>query len=366
MSFLSRLDNKLFSINPINKFQWKHWSNYSRLMVKSDGGNWSLDSDAKELKKIWKFFGLRIVDRKYESISNNQSIYYTSRYDVLLDWKKPNNRIAFPYYHGDPSSNIEFKTVFDSLCSHHEDIFRIQVTNTNMEQKILNSGINSEKVFRIPIGINLDYFNWTTPELCYIARKKLGIPQSAVVIGSFQKDGNGWGQGLDPKLIKGPDILLKTIKILKPKVSELFILLTGPARGYVKNGLNGLGVPYKHKFLTDYSDIGFYYNALDLYIITSREEGGPKALLESMSSGIPLITTKVGQAIDLVNHGINGWMDDTWSAEGLAHWAKIAIENSSSIINILNNARKTAEENSYLNQISLWKNFMKGFVKFTD
>ena len=40
------------------------------------------------------------------------------------------------------------------------------------------------------------------------ARRVLGLPASAFVVGSFQKDGVGWGEGLEPKLIKGPDVLL--------------------------------------------------------------------------------------------------------------------------------------------------------------
>jgi len=42
--------------------------------------------------------------------------------------------------------------------------------------------------------------------------------------------------------------------------------------------------------------------ALDLYIVASREEGEPKAILESMASGVPLVTTEVGQAMDFVEH----------------------------------------------------------------
>ena len=52
------------------------------------------------------------------------------------------------------------------------------------------------------------------------ARKRLGIPQTAVVIGSFQKDGNGWGEGKEPKLIKGPDVLLETLEILKSRIPD--------------------------------------------------------------------------------------------------------------------------------------------------
>ena len=97
-------------------------------------------------------------------------------------------------------------------------------------------------------------------------------------------------------------------------------------------------------------------------MITSREEGGPRAVLESMASGIPLVTTRVGQAMDLIEHNKNGWMVDVEDVEGLAHWTKYAIENSNSLDDILFAARKTAEDHCYSAQIPLWRKFMDGFV----
>lgn len=133
-----------------------------------------------------------------------------------------------------------------------------------MRDIVLSSGIAPEKVFLIPIGINLSYFRMQTPESRKKTRLKYGIPESAVVIGSFQKDGVGWDEGLEPKLIKGPDVFLKTIEILKPRIPELFVLLSGPARGFVKQGLERLGVPYCHCFLERYPEIGQLFQAWDI------------------------------------------------------------------------------------------------------
>ena len=351
-------------LNILKNIHSSQWSSFSRLIIKSDKSNWSLSWDAKELIKICNQLNIEIVSDKYENTAKNQTIFYTSKYEVLLNWEKTSCRIAFPYFHGRPQSTDEFSRMIKSINVHHNDITRIQVSHSEMHEIILETGIDSEKVFQIPIGINLDYFSLTSPDLRLQARSKLGIPHSAIVIGSFQKDGNGWGEGLEPKHIKGPDVFLRSIEILKSQVPELFILLTGPARGFVKNGLEKLGIPYRHKFLNNYADIGQYFNALDLYIVASREEGGPKAVLESMASGIPLVTTRVGQAMDLVKQGINGWMVEPEDAEGLAHWAKYVLENSSIISDTLKSGRQTAIENSYSAQISLWKEFMTGFVCF--
>ena len=360
---LSSLKNRFSPRNAILRAKTSNWDEHSRLIVRSDNSNWALDWDGRELLTLCKKLGIRTVRPEYSVLSRHQSVFYTSKYDILMDWKPPKHRIAFPYYHGKPSSGDGFARMFSAIETHHDEIARIQVSHSEIHEIILETGVDFQKVFRIPIGINLGYFSWSTPERRREMREKLGIPLSCVVIGSFQKDGNGWGEGLEPKRIKGPDVFLETIKIVKSQVPELFVLLTGPARGYVKKELEKLGVPYLHKYLNDYTEIGHFYNALDLYIVSSREEGGPKAVLESMASGIPLVTTRVGQAMDLVKHGENGWMVEPEDVQGLAHWAKFVIDNRSSVEDVLMRGKFTAEENSYPSQIPLWREFMSGFVE---
>jgi glycosyltransferase involved in cell wall biosynthesis len=236
-----------------------------------------------------------------------------------------------------------------------------------MRNTVLQTGIDPAKVHLIPIGINLSFFHYRNAELRRRQRARLGIPEAAFVIGSFQKDGNGWGEGLEPKLIKGPDIFIQTSEALKSSIPEIFVLLTGPSRGYVKTGLERLGIPYKHMFLKDYQDVGRLFPALDLYLVTARQEGGPKAVLESMASGVPLVTTRVGQARDIVLHGQNGWMVDVEDVDGLAHWAKYVHQNQGTALDkVLKNGRVTAEANAYTTQLPLWRNFMKGFVEWDD
>jgi glycosyltransferase involved in cell wall biosynthesis len=250
----------------------------------------------------------------------------------------------------------------DNLKRHHSKIHRIQVSQSQGRAMVLTTGIDPSKVFMIPIGINRGYFPRQTPESKRAMREKYDVPQSATVIGSFQKDGEGWGEGNEAKLIKGPDVFLKALEILKTKVKNLFVLLSGPSRGYIKQGLDRLKIPYRHQYLDDYPRIGELFQCLDLYIISSREEGGPKAVLESMSAGIPLVTTRVGQAVDLVRHEKNGWMVDTEDFEGLAFWAEKALTDGEGLQKILEEGQRTAEAESYVAQTERWGCFFQGFV----
>ncbi|RJP55306.1 MAG: glycosyltransferase [Anaerolineaceae bacterium] len=275
------------------------------------------------------------------------------------------HRIGFSYFHGAPGSGeSDFDDVYASLCKHHEKLVRIQVSHTEMLDAILQTGIDPAKVFLIPIGINAGFFPFRTVQMKRNARAELGIPHSAFVVGSFQKDGVGWGDGMEPKLIKGPDVFVETMKRLKKDVPELFVLLSGPARGFVKKGLEDADIPYWHGYLKSYPDIATMFQALDLYVVASRQEGGPKAILESMATGVPLVTTRVGQAMDLVRHGENAFMTDVEDVDALASYALRVYRSSQADLQpMLVAGRKTAEANRYECQIPLWAEFMKGFVE---
>src|SRR4029453_9306139 len=101
-----------------------------------------------------------------------------------------------------------------------------------------------------------------------------GLATTAFVAGSFQKDGVGWGEGLEPKLVKGPDVLLAAVERLREAVPHRPVRLTGPARGYVRQGLDDLGVPYRHVSARSRDELAQAYHALDVYLVSSRQEGG--------------------------------------------------------------------------------------------
>lgn len=131
---------------------------------------------------------------------------------------------------------------------------------------------------------------------------------------------------MDPKWVKGPDVLLEVVDRLR-RDYELCVLLTGPARGYVKAGLDRMDVSYRHVWLKRYEDVARHYWALDLYVIGSRDEGGPMAVLESMATGVPLVSTRVGMSVDIISNGENGFLSEIEDADALATNASKLIES---------------------------------------
>ncbi len=336
---------------------------YSELFIIGDNANWAIDVEAKALEEVARKLHIPAQRVKRAWLNIPQAVHYTSQFSLNEpSIYKSKHRLSVDYYHGKPEQGENFRKCFESLKRNHDKLSRVRVSTAEMEQVIKSSGIEPSKVVRIPIGIDTKIFLPQTTENKRRVRAKLDIPEAATVIGSFQKDGVGWSEGHEPKLIKGPDIFLKVIEKLKKEIPDLWVLLSGPARGYIKNGLDKLGIPYRHEYLKDYQDLSDFYDALDLYIITSREEGGPKACLESMSKGVPLVTTAVGQCRDLVENGKNAMMAEIDDVSELAKFSLEILSNDKLQEALIREGYKTAEANSYESQLPLWKNYFASLI----
>jgi glycosyltransferase involved in cell wall biosynthesis len=341
---------------------------YSRLYLVGDSAPWVLSEEVREIYRLATQLGIHTETIADPASIHMQSIFYLNRYALFesLDHAS-DNRVGMAYFHGTPGTGYpEFDRMFGLIAHHHDKISRIQVTYAEMERVMLMTGIDQRKVFRIPLAVAIEAFPFRTPGSRLQARVLLGIPANATVIGSFQKDGSGWNEGVEPKLIKGPDVLLHVLAMVKPHIPNLMVLLTGPSRGFVKRGLDQLGIPHVHVHLEKYRDIAACYHAIDAYVVPSRQEGGPKGVLEAMASGVPLVTTRVGQAMDLVQHGSNGWMVDPDNVEGLAACILDVFRDPLRSVSIVREARHTAEQHSYDRQLPLWQKFFEGFVQTSN
>lgn len=277
----------------------------------------------------------------FNSIIHYGSIntFITNKNKVKLPSKT--NKLVLTWFHfTDDDKIIKLIRIFQDKIK----IFHTASLFTKNE--FIKNGIDENKISIIPLGINTDKFYKFKDDVVIKTKKEFDIPQDSIVIGSFQKDGNGWGEGNSPKLIKGPDIFCDVVEGLSKKY-KIFILLTGPARGYIKNRLKEKGIPYFHNYLKSIDNLPLYYNLLDLYIVASRVEGGPKSILESMACGVPIVSTRVGMAIDVIKNNDNGILVDVENVKGLIESSDLVLRNSNLRQKLILNGFNTVKKYDY-------------------
>ncbi len=315
--------------------------------------DWSPGVDFFFLNKYLRKFGYKISTSKF---AVNSIVYLPGKYSVKKSYYHLlNNKVVFDYFHGNPEIHPEFKDIFQFIINNQKRFHKIRITNSKIKKLFEENGMGN-KLRIIPIGINSEDFKILNEDEKLKFKNEIKIPHNMTIIGSFQKDGVGWNGGDEPKLIKGPDILVSVIKKINYIKKNIFVLLLGPSRNYVKKELEKLNIPFLHVFEKDNRQIYKYYNLLDLYLITSREEGGPKALLESMACKIPIVSTPVGQCIDILNKN-NGILCDTFSPQEISNKAIKILDNDDFSKSLIEEGFVTSKFHSIDNQKDLWEDF---------
>jgi glycosyltransferase involved in cell wall biosynthesis len=342
------------------------WGDFTRLFVVGDDFGWSIDDDAERLTATASRLGYTVAPSRWARFARRQSVFQHDHFAALKPrWLESSHRLGLSYFHGRPGTPgyPEFDDAYAALRANVRRVDRVQVTHAEMHELVLSAGVPEERVFRIPIGVDLPRFPQRDDASRAAARDAFGLPATAFVVGSFQKDGVGLGEGLDPKLVKGPDVLVEVLARLHATVSELVVLLTGLARGYVRTELERRGVPCRHVLLASRDELVRAYHAADAYLVASRQEGGPKAVLESMATGVALVTTRVGQAPELVEDGVSGFLADVDDVEGLVAGLRRVHDDEGLRARLAAAGRPTAEAYADVNLDGRWAELLEGFVR---
>ncbi len=301
---------------------------------------WSIHEDGRAIAHY--LTSLKINVTRSDKFIRNGIIHYGTN-DLVLGNKSilnpnPQVRVLVAWFHvipSDPRLNL-LPEILPKV-----DYWHTACTTTRKD--LTDLGIPSNKIALIPLAIDLDLFQPITDQHRSERRQKLGIPEDHLVIGSFQKDGVGWGAGNDPKLIKGPDILCDCLQELQRRV-KIFVILTAPARGYVKERLKESGIPFQYYNLAQLGELPWYYQLLDFYLVTSRIEGGPKAILEAMACGIPVLSTRVGMAPDVIKSGQNGFLIDSYDPKQICSAILEIIDDKSGFQSVVKTGLETVRQ----------------------
>lgn len=118
---------------------------------------------------------------------------------------------------------------------------------------------------------------------------------------------------------KGHDILIQSIIDLSDDERSLFdlqIIGTGKMELKLKEKCISHNIDNVH-FLGKKSNVEDFLLKANCFILGSRDEGLPMAIIEALASGLPIISTNVGGIPDLIKEGVNGFLINPNSTEEL-------------------------------------------------
>ena len=170
-------------------------------------------------------------------------------------------------------------------------------TISNKSLSALNQ-VTNKKVLNIPFWANNEVFFEIKDK--DKLKEKYKINRKNFLIGSFQRDSEG-SDLTKPKLIKGPDIFISAVKKLSENNKNIEVILSGNRRNYIIKELQKNNIEYKYFKNINNTKLNELYNMLDMYIVSSRLEGGPQAILECAISNTPIVSTDVGLASEVLH-----------------------------------------------------------------
>lgn len=145
--------------------------------------------------------------------------------------------------------------------------------------------VNSMELYNLlrPEILNIYYCPNGVDSTVFTAKDRKKFNSSNIVIGWVGKD----------RSAKNYLVIRESLKVLKREhnINSKIVLL--------KSGLKGS--------MLNTSQMSNYYKEIDFYLCASWNEGTPNPALEAASSGVPIVSTKVGNMPELIIEGENGF-----------------------------------------------------------
>jgi len=194
--------------------------------------------------------------------------------------------------------------------------------------------IPANRLRAIPNGIDLQKFTQVSGAG---VRAEFGLPESRQLIGVVGR--------LHPQ--KGHDDLFRALAAMRrARAGQLSCLVvgTGELQAQLHDQVAELGLERCVVFTGMRTDVPRLVAALDVFIMPSRWEGLPIALLEAMASSKPVLCTRVGGIPDVVHEGDNGLLIEPGDAPALQARLEWLLDDAAARQRLGQRARETVIE----------------------
>jgi len=168
----------------------------------------------------------------------------------------------------------------------------------------------SEQYRVIPLGFDLSALAAIDDRARREARVALDIPQDAHVVATVGR----------LTAIKQHALFLETAAIVAGRDPSALFLIAGDGelRTELEQTAHALGIAPRVRSLGWRRDLATIYGATDVFLLTSRNEGTPVALIESLAAAVPGVSTDVGGIRDVVDRDEVGLLAPFGDARMLA------------------------------------------------
>ncbi len=213
----------------------------------------------------------------------------------------------------------------------------IAVSEAIREHLLHNFGVSNERIRLIPRGVDLKKFpfysksiNFKTPHIGILGR-------------------------ITP--LKGHEFFLMAMKEVIKTFPDAKGFVIGDAPASKQNYYQGLlklrenlGLSSYVDFLPGTQNVYEAMKDLDLLVLaTTTPEAFGRVLVEAQAVGVPVIATRVGGVVDIIEHRKNGWLVPPQDAQTLAEQMIQVLKNPESLSSVIQEARHSVEEKFNLN-----------------
>ncbi|HXD75679.1 MAG TPA: glycosyltransferase [Vicinamibacterales bacterium] len=161
----------------------------------------------------------------------------------------------------------------------------------------------------VPLGFDLSALAAIDDRARASARDRLAIPATAHVVSTVGR----------LTAIKQHQLFLETARLVANTDPAALFLIAGDGelRAALEQTARDFGLVDRVRFLGWRRDLETIYGATDVFLLTSRNEGTPVALIESLAAGVPGVSTDIGGVRDVLKDDL-GAVAPFGHAEALA------------------------------------------------
>jgi glycosyltransferase involved in cell wall biosynthesis len=211
-----------------------------------------------------------------------------------------------------------------------------------IENELAHIGFPEERTVKIPNAVDCSrFFRQFSEHERRRFREKQHLPGNACLITFVGR------------LVhrKGLDTLIRAWRGIVVGRTDIYLLVIGSGKDQpdsieadIKKQISDDQI--NNVLLLGETDNPEYYLANgDIFVFPSRQEGFPNALMEAMAAGLPVVASRIGGNVELVEDGLTGLLFERDSPDDLCKCIEKLYETKELMLLLGGNARKLMEKN---------------------